>query len=143
MNRNPGLVFCGVDDLRLLKGVVVRDDQPETIRVLAGKAVRRDGHSVVPVELRGVWPTAARSSTPGARSSWATATPRPPPAASTSPSLPPYASTRREIYRDVLFHGPDLQGIVGRRGVRRRGIAARSRPRPPPSAWVDRPLRRG
>ena len=54
MSRNPGMACCGVDDLRLLKGVVLREARPETIRVLAGKAARRDGHSVVPVELRGV-----------------------------------------------------------------------------------------
>ena len=54
MTRNPGMSCLGVDDLRLLKGVVLREALPETIRVLAGKAVRREGCSVVPVELRGV-----------------------------------------------------------------------------------------
>ena len=54
MHRNPGLVFAGVDDLRLLKGVILRDDQPETVRALAGKAVRKDSLYLVPVELRGI-----------------------------------------------------------------------------------------
>ena len=57
--RNPGMACLGVDDLRLLKGVVVREALPETIRAHAGKGVRRDGQTIVPVELRGVpgrWP---------------------------------------------------------------------------------------
>ena len=33
VQRNPGLTFCGIEDVRLLKGVIVRDDQPETLRV--------------------------------------------------------------------------------------------------------------
>ena len=53
LQRNPGLMFCGIEDVRLLKGVIVRDDQPETLRVLSGKATRADGLYRVPVELRG------------------------------------------------------------------------------------------
>jgi len=53
MTRHPGMVFAGVDDLRVLKGVVLRGANPETIRVLAGKAERFDDRTVVPVELRG------------------------------------------------------------------------------------------
>ena len=53
LQRNPGLVFCGVEDLRLLKGVIVRGERPETIRVLAGKASRVEGLYRVDVELRG------------------------------------------------------------------------------------------
>ena len=53
LQRNPGLTFCGIEDVRLLKGVIVRDDQPETLRVLSGKATRADGVYRVPVELRG------------------------------------------------------------------------------------------
>jgi NAD(P)-dependent dehydrogenase (short-subunit alcohol dehydrogenase family) len=43
LQRNPGLTFCGIDDLRLLKGIIVRDDRPETIQVLAGKATHAEG----------------------------------------------------------------------------------------------------
>ena len=55
IQRNPGLAFCGVDDLRLLKGAVVRDDEAETVAVLVGKAAKEPGGLFrVPVELRGI-----------------------------------------------------------------------------------------
>ena len=53
LQRNPGLVLCGVDDLRLFKGVILSGREPATVDVLAGKGVRRGTEFVVPVELRG------------------------------------------------------------------------------------------
>ena len=140
MTRNPGMVCRGVDDLRLLKGVVLREALPETIRALAGKGVRRDGHSIVPVELRGV--LADGREVLHARGEVVLGD-RPPevPQALDDPSLPPYPMTRREIYRDVLFHGPDLQGIVAVEGCGDLGIAATVSAAPAPSDWVVNPLR--
>ena len=140
MTRNPGMSCLGVDDLRLLKGVVLREALPETIRVLAGKAVRREGCSVVPVELRGVLADGrevlhARAEVVlGDRHAGA-------PTAIDEPSLLPYTISPREIYRDVLFHGPDLQGIVAVEGCGKLGIVATVSAAPAPSTWVDRPLR--
>ena len=140
MSRHPGLAYLGLNDLRLLKGVVLREAHPETIRILAGKAIRRADQSLVPVELRGVladgrevlharaeivlgdgYPTGER---PGEE-----------------PSLPPYSLDSREIYRDLLFHGPGLQGIIEVEGCGDGGIAATVGSAPPPASWVDRPLR--
>ena len=140
MTRNPGMVCLGVDDLRLLKGVVLREALPETIRVLAGKAVRREGCSVVPVELRGV--LADGREVLHARAEVVLGDRHPDaPAAIDEPSLLPYSASPREIYRDVLFHGPDLQGIVAVEGCGMLGIAATVSAAPAPSTWVDRPLR--
>src|SRR5205085_7472216 len=55
MHRNPGLVFHGIDDLRVLHGVVLNADALN-LRVGAGKAEKRGGLFFVPVELRGVRP---------------------------------------------------------------------------------------
>ena len=41
----------------------------------------------------------------------------------------------------MLFHGPDLQGIEYVEGCGERGIAAWVATAPPPSEWIDRPLR--
>ena len=140
MTRNPGMVCRGVDDLRLLKGVILREALPETIRALAGKGVRRDGHSVVPVELRGV--LADGREVLHARGEVVLGDRYPEaPSPLDDPGLPPYEATRREIYRDVLFHGPDLQGIIAIEGCDDLGIAATVSAAPAPSEWVVNPLR--
>ena len=140
MTRNPGMVYLGVDDLRLLKGVVLREALPETIRALAGKGVRRDGHSVVPVELRGVLADGREVLHARGQVVLGDHYPEVPPALD-DPALPHYPLSRREIYRDVLFHGPDLQGIVAVEGCDERGIAATASAAPAPSGWVVNPLR--
>ncbi len=138
--RHPGLVCVGVDDLRLLKGVVLRDARAEVIRVLAGKSTRRDGLSVVPVELRGV--RADGREVLHARAEVVLGDRHPDPVAPLDePALPPYPATRREIYRDALFHGHDLQGIGRVDGCGESGIVAGVHTAPPPSTWIEKPLR--
>ena len=140
MTRNPGMACLGVDDLRLLKGVVLREALPETIRALAGKGVRRDGTTVVPVELRGVLADGREVLHARGEVVLGDHYPEAPPAFD-EPSLPPLAITASEIYRDVLFHGPDLQGIVAVEGCGDAGIAATVSAAPSPSEWVVNPLR--
>ena len=140
MSRNPGMACCGVDDLRLLKGVILREALPETIRVLAARATRRDGHSVVPVELRGVLGDGREVLHARAEVILGDRHPEAP-GPLDEPDLPASESTREEIYRDVLFHGPGLQGIVAVEGCGDLGIAATVEAAPAPSDWVDRPLR--
>ena len=53
MHGNPGLKFHGFDDLRIFQGIHVEEATPAVLRVLSGKATRRDGMFVVPVEIRG------------------------------------------------------------------------------------------
>src|SRR5262249_16505163 len=54
----------------------------------------------------------------------------------------PYPHSLEEVYRSFLFHGPDLQGLTRVEGLADTGIAATTRPAPPPAQWVERPLRR-
>ena len=61
LHRNPGLVVCGVDELRLFKGVVLNGLEPATIDILAARAVRRGGDSSSPSSCGGCWTTAGRS----------------------------------------------------------------------------------
>jgi acyl transferase domain-containing protein/NADP-dependent 3-hydroxy acid dehydrogenase YdfG len=142
VQRNPGLTFCGVQDLRLLKGVIVRHEQPETLRVLAGKATRADGLYRVAVELRGTAAdgrefTHARGAVLlGDRL-----------AAPTGEDLAPLATPAPgcldapTLYRDVLFHGPDLRGIESVEGCDAEGVDVLCRTAPPPAEWLQRPLR--
>jgi hypothetical protein len=144
IQRNPGLVFCGAEEVRLLKGVIVRDDPPERLRVLAGKAKpdRAEGLYRVPVELRGTLADGREFT--HARGTVVLGDRLPPPGSAEPIAVPTLASSgleARAIYRDVLFHGPDLQGIERVEGCDARGIVAVCRTSPPPTAWLDRPLR--
>ncbi len=142
LQRNPGLAFRGVESLRLLKGAVVRDDEPETVAILAGKGVRdSSGVYRVPVELQGVFPDGktiahARGEVIlGDR-----------PASADRPAInpvgwPAYGRSLRSVYHEVLFHGPDLHGLERIEACTIDAVSAWVKTAPSPSAWVDRPLR--
>ena len=143
MTRHPGMVFAGIDDLRVLKGVVLRGSNPETIRVLAGKAERSDDRTLVPVELRGT--LADGRDVLHARGSVILsdgAVEAPETAAAVDPGgFPPLDQSVRTIYRDILFHGPALHGIEQVDGCGDAGIIAEVAAAPAPSAWIAKPLR--
>jgi hypothetical protein len=140
VHRHPGMVVQGVDNLRLFKGVVLRDRKPAPLSVRVGKGQRRGDTQLVPVELHGVLESGrelvhvrgevilAEGYPPAERLLAAT-------------SLFPLATDREDIYRRVLFHGPALQAIERVEGCDERAIAAWVATSPPPSAWMERPLR--
>ncbi len=139
VHENAGLTFHGCDDLRVLHGVVL-DDPPPTLRVLAGKAVKKDGFYRATVELRGV--RGDGRETLHARAEVVLAAdlpPAPPPRPATA--RPMYAFTPEEVYRRVLFHGPDMQGVECVEACDDHGVTARLRAAPAPAEWLRRPLR--
>jgi NAD(P)-dependent dehydrogenase (short-subunit alcohol dehydrogenase family)/acyl carrier protein len=142
IQRNPGLAFCGVDDLRVLKGAILHDDRPESVAVLVGKAARDGGLFRVPVELRGV--LGGGKTVAHARGHVVLAD-RPPtadgPTVDTA-GVPHSTPTPRSVYHDVLFHGPDLQGLERIEALGPEGASALVRTAPAPSEWLDRPLRK-
>jgi len=139
-HRNPGLVVSGLDDVRLFKGVILKDRQPATVDVRAGKAIRTDGGFIVPVELRGILPSAREVAHARAdvvlADRHATAAGR-----LAGGALLPYPMARDEVYQSVLFHGPAMWGIEQIEGSRERAIAGWVSTAPAPSEWIDRPLR--
>jgi acyl transferase domain-containing protein/NAD(P)-dependent dehydrogenase (short-subunit alcohol dehydrogenase family) len=140
LHRHPGLVFCGLDNLRLFKGVTLTDRDAVTVDLMAGKAVRSGTDFVVPIELRGTLANGrdvvhARADVILAE--WHTSGTR----RLDDRRLPDYSLRRDEVYGGILFHGPALQGIEHVEGCGPRAIAARVATAPPPSAWVERPLR--
>ena len=54
----------------------------------------------------------------------------------------PYHRPNAEIYRDLLFHGPTLQGIQEVKGISANAIIARTGPTSPPVRWITEPLRK-
>ena len=140
LHQNPGLLFHGCNDLRILHGVILDGDSAPTLRVDAGKAVKRDGFFVSPVELRGVRPDGREMLHASAEIVLVNQLPVAPLPAP-EPSCQPYARTPEEVYQSLLFHGPDLHGIEQIDGCGEQGIIARVSSAPPPSEWIQRPLR--
>jgi NAD(P)-dependent dehydrogenase (short-subunit alcohol dehydrogenase family)/acyl carrier protein len=140
LHQNPGLVFHGCNDLRILYGVILDGDAAPALRVDAGKAIKRDGFFVASVELRGVRGDGREVLHARAEIVLVSQLPAAPTAA-TAPNCQPYTRTPEEIYQDLLFHGPDLHGIEQIEGCGERGIIARVRSAPPPVEWIHYPLR--
>ncbi|MFO0881339.1 MAG: SDR family NAD(P)-dependent oxidoreductase [Gemmataceae bacterium] len=140
MVQNPGLAFHGLDDLRVLHGVQL-EGAPPTLRVGAGKAVRRDGFFVAPAELRSTRPEGKEIL--HARAEVVLAANLPPtPEAARPPELSAFTMPVAELYRrGLLFHGPALQGIDRVEGCGESGIMGVVRSAPPPPEWMRQPLR--
>jgi NADP-dependent 3-hydroxy acid dehydrogenase YdfG/acyl carrier protein len=140
LHGNPGLVFHGLDDLRIFQPVTVREDGAAQVRIHAGRAVRRDGLSRVTAEVRGQRADGRDVVHSRAEIILAAALP-PAPAAGAIPALPPYALDPDDIYQRVLFHGPELRGIEEIAGCGPAGIVVTASTAPAPAAWVQPPLR--
>jgi NAD(P)-dependent dehydrogenase (short-subunit alcohol dehydrogenase family)/acyl carrier protein len=140
LHQNPGLLFHGCNDLRILHGVILDTADAPTLRVHSGKVVKRDGLLVASVELRGVRPDGREVLHARAEVVLANHLPSAP-AAFPSPHCDTYSRTPEEIYQGLLFHGPELQGIEQIEGCGEQGIVARVRSSPTPAEWIQRPLR--
>jgi hypothetical protein len=142
LHQNPGLTFVGMNDLRILHGVRLDEMRPVALRVAAGKALAQDGVHLAPVEVHGQRPdgrnvvharaAAVLAERPGNETDGGPAM---------LPAWPAYRHAMECVYRDFLFHGPDLQAIECVEGCGPDGILARVRTAPAPGAWLRRPLR--
>jgi hypothetical protein len=139
LHGNPGLSFHGLDDLRVLKGVIL-DGSPVRLSVRAGRSRERDGRRVVPVELRGTRADGTDSLHARAR---IVLVRRLPDAglAQPAPETAPWDRTVEEAYAEQLFHGEDLHAVTEVDGIAPSGIVARTAATPSPRDWIDRPLR--
>jgi len=140
LHGNPGLLFHGFDELRILKGVRLSEGQSYRLKALAGKVSKHDGNFTLPVELHA---TGGDGRTfPHARAKVILVS-KLPKCALTPPVLPAQAYERdvEEVYRDLLFHGPDLQGIQAVESFSAEGIIARMAAAPTPATWLKQPLR--
>jgi len=141
LQRNPGLCFCGVDGLRLFKGVVLHEGRPETLTVLAGRAVREGTTYRVPVELRGSYGGGADVAHARGEVVLGDRLPEAVAGVVVPAGLPAYGRSTRSVYDDVLFHGPGLERIERVETLGPWGVAAVAGAGAPPSEWDDRPLR--
>jgi hypothetical protein len=140
LHQNPGLLFHGCDDLRILHGVILESEPAPVLRVDAGKATKRGGFFVAPVELRSVRSDGGETLHARAEIVLTNTLPAAPAAASV-PECRPYARTPEDVYATLLFNGPDLHGIERIEGCGSEGIVGRVAAAPPPSEWIAHPLR--
>jgi acyl transferase domain-containing protein/NAD(P)-dependent dehydrogenase (short-subunit alcohol dehydrogenase family) len=140
LHGNPGLAFHGFQELQALKGVILEEGRPCVLRVLAAKAERENGLHRVSVEMRSSAGTGrdilhARAEILLAASLPQSAEPAP------EVAVVPYGRSPREIYQELLFHGPVFQGIEAVEGCSVEGIAATVKAAPTPATWIRQPLR--
>jgi acyl transferase domain-containing protein/NAD(P)-dependent dehydrogenase (short-subunit alcohol dehydrogenase family) len=140
LHGNPGLVFHGFNDLRITHGVQIDPLSSVQIRAVAGKAVKQERLFVVPVELRSRRKD-GREVIHSRAEIVLTASLPPVPPADQSPHVSPAPYSVQQAYRELLFHGPELQGIERIKGISERAVIATAYPAPLPAEWFQFPLR--
>src|SRR5262249_11836727 len=142
LHQNPGLLFHGCNELRVLHGVIVDQEKPLMLRMGAGKTIKQDGFYMLPVELRSLTSDGRDLLYARAEAVLAQKLPSPPPPLSERDlALQAYPHSVRKVYEELLFHGPELQGLREVCGWSERGIVGEARSAPPPMEWIQRPLR--
>jgi hypothetical protein len=144
LHANPGLVFAGLDDIRLLKGIRL-ENGAKTIRLMAAKPRRRNGAFEVEMEIRNGFKGGQEMIHSRARAILNDVPPTPRTVAAGNLALAgerPYPRSVDEIYDEILFHGQSLRGITEIIGISSAGIVARIAAAPDPARWIVRPTRR-
>ena len=164
---NPGLVFSGLDDMRLLKGVKPGDKEI-TIQVKTGRCTTdKNGYicrvemhssdagkihqipdsgqdSTIAVETKNEQKTQEACLHSSARVCLKETLPLPPAhMPSAHMKLKPCGLSPEKAYEKCLFHGPSLQGITAVNGISDMGIEVTARSAPSPSEWLESPHRSG
>jgi NAD(P)-dependent dehydrogenase (short-subunit alcohol dehydrogenase family)/acyl carrier protein len=141
LHAHPGLVLYGMDNLRLLSGIVL-DGHGRKVRMLAGKARRTGDLFEVDVEIRDGKDESGRRIHSSAKAILSERLPEPPGFSEKSHFKPDHPdSSIEEIYEQVLFHGRDLHGIQQIVRISDESITARLATAPPPAHWINDPLR--
>ncbi|MEE4364221.1 MAG: SDR family NAD(P)-dependent oxidoreductase [Desulfotignum sp.] len=140
--NNPGLVFAGIDDMRLLKGIRPKDSRID-VAVNLGKCTPADTGYTALASL-----TSAGDG--GQAHTHTTATvilkdtlPEPPVISAWGRmDLAPAKISAQKAYETILFHGQALQAIDAVTGISSKGIAVTASPAPPPDQWFTTPLQK-
>jgi len=140
MHLHPGLAFHGFNQLRVLKGVILKSNAPCGVRVLSGRPVQEGDQTRVPMELWGAVGSGPERLRVSAEVLLVPELPQAPNAAGLPP-LRAYPHGSNELYSELLFHGPAFQGIERVEGCSEVGIAATVRSAPQPSEWMRDSLR--
>jgi NAD(P)-dependent dehydrogenase (short-subunit alcohol dehydrogenase family)/acyl carrier protein len=138
---NPGLVFNGIDDLRIYKGIIL--SRPKmNIRLMAGKVQKIDHRYEVDVEIRNSAADDREIIHSGAKAILSDRMPAPPEFHQNGQfkeKAIPFSLA--DAYKRILFHGEDLRGIKKIISISDQGMAAQLSSAPHPMLWVREPFR--
>jgi acyl transferase domain-containing protein/NAD(P)-dependent dehydrogenase (short-subunit alcohol dehydrogenase family)/acyl carrier protein len=141
LHENPGLLLHGLEEMRILNGIRL-GAETKPIRVLAGKARRKNGFFEVELELRNGVREGKDILHSRARAVLTEDYARPP--AYRLPdalSCNHYPRSAAEIYEKILFHGAQLHGLRWVQCCTADGMVADVTGAPDPARWIAAPLR--
>ena len=142
VQRHPGLTLVGLDDLRLYKGVVLNNAQTVSLETRLAPAERQGGRLIVPVELRGLTTKGREYVHARARVALGDGL-KPEPAKLAWDRSADAPLDPDDVYRDLLFHGPEMRGLERIEALGAGGVMGFAAIAPAPSRWLKRPLRSG
>ncbi|MBF0544979.1 MAG: SDR family NAD(P)-dependent oxidoreductase [Candidatus Riflebacteria bacterium] len=140
LHENPGLVFHGVNDLRILKGIILSKNHPYNVSVLTSKVKGSEKFPEVICELKG---ESLKNEILHCKASVILGEKFPIPE---KPVLSPdlkwvYPKSIEMSYSKILFHGKQFMGIKKIKGWSSEGIAGNVLTAPPTDQWMKEPFR--
>ncbi len=136
--NNPGLVFAGMDNMRLLKGIKPGHEEIH-VTVNLGKCQPEGTKWVIPSNIvsenRNGLDAFIHSS---CRIILKDSRPTPPVLSKDAfLKLTPYSISARKAYSSILFHGEKMQSIISIKGYSEKGIEITTRLSPIPDQWIE------
>ncbi len=141
-HAHPGLVFTGLDDVRVLKGIKP-GQQEMPIEIRTGKCIPNSGKFMVAGDILSGNDVPPRTMHASGKIILENHLPSPPVLDRFRQiALPQSSLSMDEVYDDILFHGADLQGIQSIVGCSPMGIEVVAKRAPTPNAWFTSPHRK-
>jgi len=137
--NNPGLIFAGMDDMRLLKGIKSLDNDIE-VQANLGKCTPQESGFATPGTLTSLDNEKNSLKHASSVNILKNCLPKPPMLSKAAfMDLRPYSMSVEQAYKKVLFHGKSLQSITTINGVSDKGIEVITQLAPKPGQWFKKP----
>ncbi len=137
--NNPGLKFAGMDNVRLLKGIIP-DKKPVDVQVDIGKCKTQDNQLFVPATLSSTGSKDSQILHANASVLLADSLPAPPVLSKAAfMGLSPWDITVKRAYEKILFHEGELQCISEICGISSKGIEVTTTTAPDICEWYETP----
>ncbi len=133
--NNPGLVFSGMDDMRLLKGIKPGNEEIQ-VTVNLGKCQPEGTKWIIPSNTSSETTDGNSFIHSSCRIILRDHHPKPPVLSKAAfMELNPYSLSAKDAYASVLFHGKELQSIKSINGYSEKGIEITTTLSPAPEQW--------
>ena len=139
LHGNPGMAFHGLDNFKVLKGIVLEARQSVTVSLRTATATRRNNLHVVPVRMTSRGDKGREIL--HAQADVLLTTENLPAAPEPAVVDIPGGGYADAYALGVLFHGAALHGIERVEGIAERGVAAVLKAASAPIKWMTHPLR--